>query len=124
MSKKTQPVVIVYCTISVRKPGVGFWKTGTRVLFSKTRVPGSGFGFSKMYKIDEFWLKNRQIGAFWTKSMKISLEIAKLLLFGPQNGDYYDFLGDFYLPMYVWTYTLATELMRDQIRFQIIKLTN
>ena len=50
--------------VSVRKPGVGFQKTGTRVLFSKTRVPGSGFGFSKMYQIGNFWPKNRKIGAF------------------------------------------------------------
>ena len=53
------------------------------------QVPGSGFGFSKMYQIDDFWLKN---GAFWSKNMQISLEIAKLVLFGPENGDYYDFL--------------------------------
>ena len=60
-----------------------------------------------MYQIDEFWLKNRQIGAFWSKSMKISLEIAKLMLFGPQNGDYYDFFGDFYV-MYLYPGNLAT----------------
>ena len=75
-----------------------------------------------MYKIDEFWLKNRQIGAFWTKSMKISLEITKLLPFGLQNGDYYDFLViSIYLCMYElipWQPSYCG--IKNQIRFQII----
>ena len=66
----------------------GFEKAGFGFFILKTRVPGSGFGFSKMYQIGNFWPKNRQIGAFCSKNNQISMEITKLALFCPQNGDF------------------------------------
>ena len=55
--------------------------------FKKPGYPGRVSGFQKWIKLAIFGFKNRQIGAFWSKNSQISLEIAKLALFGPQNGD-------------------------------------
>ena len=95
---------------------LGFEKAGFGFFILKTRVPGSGFGFSKMYQIDDFWLKN---GAFWSKNMQISLEIAKLVLFGPENGDYYDFLWWFLSKhsknAYIWHVCLFITIFKENI---------
>ena len=88
---------------SVWKPGVGFWKTGTRVLFSKTRVPGSGFGFSKMYQIDEFWLKKTtKLALFGQKVCKFQWKLPNWRFFVHKMGTTtYDFFVNFvYLHMY------------------------
>ena len=60
------PISVVILN-SVGKPGPGFEKVGFGFCFLKTRVPGSGFGFSKMYQIGDFWPENRQIGVFCSK---------------------------------------------------------
>ena len=64
-------VVHMYVPTSDGKPGAGFEKAGFRFWFQKTQVPGSGFGFSKLYKFGKFRLKNwhflpnHQIGAIY-----------------------------------------------------------
>ena len=65
----------------------------------KPGYPGRVSGFEKYIKLAISCLKNRQIGAFWSKNSQISLKITKLALFGPQNGDQhmYNFLNDFWL---------------------------
>ena len=72
--------------------GSGFEKQVPGFYFQKPGYPGRVSGFQKCTKLTIFGWKNRHYGAFWSKNMQISLEIAKLALFGPENGDYYDFL--------------------------------
>ena len=79
---------------------VGFWKGRFRVFLSKN--PGTRVGF-RVFKNVPNWrflaLKNRQIGALWLKNSQISLEIIKLALFGPPNGNY-KFFSELCLKLY------------------------
>ena len=74
-------------SVVIGDPGRVLKKRVSGFDYKKPGYPGRVSGFQKWIKLAIFGFKNRQIGAFWSKNNQISLEISKLGLFGPQNGD-------------------------------------